>query len=416
MTGTGDRKAATVFGAGFSGLATAYFLERAGYAVTVYERAEREGGLLRSFVTDHGLVESGANAFLNSPRVEELFADLGIPLVPARRESRARFFFRNGWPTRWPLGFGATARLLGFALRYFFRRGSVTPRPRESVSAWGNRVMGEEATEYLLLPAFQGIYAGEGRRLSATLLLRTLFSPRAEVRPRIRGSVTAPGGMGEVTAELRAKLEVRGVKFYFGTKGTPAAAGLIYYCGSAAETAESLAKIDPELSRVLARIETLPLVSLTAFFAADSRIRPGFGVLFPPREGFRSLGVLYNHVIFPDRVKSVGIYSETWILGGARRPELAGFDDERILGEVLADRKRLNAFADASEAPVEWVLHRWPKAIPYYTVELEAVLEEIARRNLDSGKLRIMGNYLGGIGLTKILDRIAEEIARESRP
>jgi oxygen-dependent protoporphyrinogen oxidase len=159
----------------------------------------------------------------------------------------------------------------------------------------------------------------------------------------------------------------------------------------------------------------VPLVSVTAFFRPDRRVKVGFGVLFPPKEGFRSLGVLYNHSIFPHRVKEAGILSETWIMGGARRPEITGLDSDQLLRDILEDRKRLNGFEGASEAPMHYVLHRWVRAIPYYTVELEEILEEISRRNLGSGKLRLMGNYLGGIGLTKILDRVMNEIEGTSQ-
>ncbi|MBS1963796.1 MAG: FAD-dependent oxidoreductase [Bdellovibrionales bacterium] len=407
-----DRPRAVVVGAGFTGLATAYALERAGYAVDVYERGDRAGGLIGTTATEFGPAESAANAFLNSARVEALFADLGIPIVPAGRASRARFIFRASRPTRWPLGIGGSLRVALFALRYFFFRRPLEPRAGESLSAWGRRALGEEATEYLLLPAFQGIYAGEGRRLSASLLLAALFTKRPRVlRPKVRGSVSAPGGMGEVVRKLHSTLESRGVRFHFrtdGPLGDPEV--LTYFCGSAHQAAESLAGRAPELARALARIEMVPLVSVTAFFAADARVRPGFGVLFPPREGFKSLGVLYNHVIFPDRVNGADLHSETWILGGARRPEIAGMDDAKLLREILDDRKRLHGFEGASESPRYQVLHRWLRATPYYTVELEGILAELSRLGNGSGKLRLMGNYLGGIGLAKILDRIAAEV------
>jgi oxygen-dependent protoporphyrinogen oxidase len=157
----------------------------------------------------------------------------------------------------------------------------------------------------------------------------------------------------------------------------------------------------------------LPLVSITGFFERDRRIKPGFGILLPPRERFWSLGVLYNHVIFPGRVAREDLRSETWILGGARRPEVSGLPMDQLLREFLGDRRRLHGSAGGNEVPLRYVLHRWARALPYYTVELEAILAEIGRRRLENGNLRLMGNYLGGIGLTKILDRVAEEVGNE---
>jgi len=408
---------AVVVGAGFSGLVTAYYLQRAGYAVEVFERVEREGGLLGTTLTDHGIAESAANAILNSPRVEALFKDLGIPIVPAKRASRARYIFREGKLRRWPLGFAATFYVLQFALRYFFERAAVAPRSGESLQQWGRRVLGEEATEFLLLPAFQGIYAGEGKRLSATLLLGGLFARKKGPKPKLRGSISAPGGMGEVVRRLRSLLDARGVVFRFGREAPPFdPAVLTFYCGSATQTADALTSASPEIASLLAKIEMLPLVSVTAFFKRDPRTKRGFGVLFPPTERFRSLGVLYNDAIFPGRVtREKTVQSETWILGGARRPEITGMPMDGVLREFLGDRNRVLGIAGPVERPIHYVLHRWARAIPYYTVEHERTLEELSRALQRPGKLRLMGNYLGGIGLAKILDRAAEEVARATR-
>lgn len=408
---------AVVVGAGFSGLATAYFLERSGYAVEVFERAEREGGLLGTTVTDHGIAESAANAILNSARVEALFSDLGIPVVPAKRESRARYIFREGRLRRWPLGFAATFYVFQFAFRFFFDRAAVAPRPEESLQQWGRRVLGEEATEFLLLPAFQGIYAGDGKRLSATLLLGGVFARKKAPKPKIRGSVSAPGGMGGLVRRLRSLLDARGVVFRFGREAPPFdPATLTFYCGSAAQTAEALAAASPEVAGLLAKIEMLPLVSVTAFFKRDPRAKRGFGVLFPPSERFWSLGVLYNDAIFPGRVaRAEEVQSETWILGGARRPGVAGMPMDAVLREFLGDRNRLSGRAGPIERPIYYVLHRWSRAIPYYTIELERTLTELSRALRGSGRLRLMGNYLGGIGLAKILDRAAEEVEKATR-
>jgi oxygen-dependent protoporphyrinogen oxidase len=405
-------KNAVVIGAGFTGLVTAYYLERSGHSVEVYDRNPIEGGLLGTTLTEFGISESGANAFLNSARVEALFEDLGISLIPAKPESRKRFIFRNGLPRRWPIGFFASLRVVFFVLRYLLARESVRPKPAESLETWGKRTLGDEATAYLLLPAFQGIYAGEGSRLSATLLLSTLFSAkRGGAKPSVRGSISADAGMGELTAKLRERLESKGVRFHFGVEGPILRTeNLTYFCGSASQAAVYLGSIAPELARAVGKIEMLPVVSVTAFFKADPRVRLGFGVLFPPREKFQSLGVLYNHAIFPGRVARPDLISETWILGGALHPGVTGQDDSSILSDIFRDRRRLNGYTHADPVVAGTVFHRWVKGLPYYTVELEKALEEISRLNRESSTLRLMGNYLGGIGLTKILDRIADEI------
>ena len=52
----------TVVGAGFSGLASAYFLTKHGFKVRIIEKSDRAGGLIRTIRTEHGLVETEATA------------------------------------------------------------------------------------------------------------------------------------------------------------------------------------------------------------------------------------------------------------------------------------------------------------------------------------------------------------------
>ena len=91
-----------VVGAGFSGLATAYYLVKEGCKVQVVEKNSRPGGLIRTIETKHGPVETAANGIRNSVRLEAMCTDIGVPLIPTRREARARFIFR-GQPKRFPL-------------------------------------------------------------------------------------------------------------------------------------------------------------------------------------------------------------------------------------------------------------------------------------------------------------------------
>jgi protoporphyrinogen oxidase len=49
-------------------------------------------------------------------------------------------------------------------------------------------------------------------------------------------------------------------------------------------------------------------------------------------------------------------------------------------------------------------LTRWPSALPHYTIELERILTTLpaAPQNV-----ALVGNYLGRVGLAKILERAA---------
>ncbi len=410
------KPSARVVGAGLSGLATAYYLEKAGYTVEVYERNDREGGLIRTRVTAYGLVELAANAFLNSTRVEALFEDLGLELLAANSTARRRYIFRTGKLRRWPLGWAASWNVVRFGLRMLFFRNSVRPRPRETISQWGTRAFGREATESLLLPALQGIYAGDGTRMSARLILDPLFIRRSSARPRVRGSVSAREGMGSVLAALRRRLEERGVAFHFNSNYRVEASPkiLTIVCGSARDAADAVVTADSELSACLREVEMLPVATTTVFFESESGLKAGFGALFPRDEGFFHLGVLNNRAIFEGR----GSYhSETWIAGGADSHTASGkeaWSEELLRAQVLKDRERL---ARGGVEPVATFTQIWPVGLPHYTTDLEMLLPRITQRLRapENRNLRLMGNYLGGLGVSKILDAAAELAEYERR-
>ncbi len=91
-----------VVGAGFSGLVTAYFLTKQGFAVQIFEKSSRAGGLIQTIRTPHGLIETAANGLLNSARLEAMCAEIEVPLQATRRDGRKRFIFR-GRPRQVPL-------------------------------------------------------------------------------------------------------------------------------------------------------------------------------------------------------------------------------------------------------------------------------------------------------------------------
>ena len=152
----------TVVGAGFSGLVTAYFLVKRGFKVRIFEKGNRAGGLIETIQSEHGIVEKAANGILCSAKLEAIADDIGMPLLTTRREGRKRFIYR-GKPRQLPLN---VFDMLKTGARVATHATSLSPRPFESISAWGRRVGGGAATDFLLIPALGGIYAGEIGRAS----------------------------------------------------------------------------------------------------------------------------------------------------------------------------------------------------------------------------------------------------------
>src|SRR2546430_1468928 len=231
----------TVAGAGFSGLATAYFLTKHRFKVRLVEKADRAGGLIKTIRTEHGLVETAANGLLSSARLEEMCADIGVPLVAARREARKRFIYR-GKPKQLPL---TVAELVALAGRFTVNSARLRPRQFESIYDWGRRILGRGATDYLLVPALGGIYAGDPNRLSASLIFGKanlpdhLHTNRPE-KGKLRGTVAPPNGMQQLIDGLRDYLSSAGVEFHFNHEEKARAGDRAILCLSASAAAQYL--------------------------------------------------------------------------------------------------------------------------------------------------------------------------------
>lgn len=381
-----------VVGAGLSGLAAAWALVRGGVEVEVVDRASEPGGLIRTIRLPEGPVETGANGFVWNPAVERLFTELGLEPMFARDASRRRYIFRGGRARRWPLTTAETAFTIGrFGAAWL--RGAVPPRAGESVAAWGRRVVGPAATEWVLSPALQGIYGAAAQELSADAI------GIARKRERIR--LAAPrDGMGEVIAALRRGLAERGVTFTFGQPISALDAGApALVCTSAAAAAPLLAPHHAALAAAAARIRSAPLVTATAFFEPRADDLRGFGVLFP-RGTARALGVLFNTEIFDHRG---ALRSERWIYGDGSLVEAPARDVEAAIQE---DRARLTGRRDRV---IALHAHGWHAALPVYD---EAVAEAAAAAASLPPWLGVCGNYLGRIGVSALVERAEAEAAR----
>ena len=393
------RKPITVVGAGFSGLTTAYLLTKAGREVRIVEKSTRAGGLIRTTRTEHGLVETAANGILNSARLEVMSDDIGVPLLPAGPDGRKRFIYR-GRPRQLPLSPLETLRIPAGLIA---NAANLRPQPFETIAGWGARVLGKGATEYLLIPALGGIYAGDPNRLSASLIFGRANLPDhlQTYRPqkaRLRGTVAPPNGMQQLIDGLVDYLRQRRVEISFSETVPFKGNEPTVVCLSATAAAEYLADVSPDLAQELGRVEMLSLLTATCFFAKDAASLKGFGCLFPQDQGFRARGVLFNDCIFAGRGPA---HSETWILGGALDQDIVNLNDEEITRTILADRSR---FYRRQDSPVAVHIKRWPNALPHYSIDLERTLVKLPQ---PPPNIALAGNYLGRIGLAKIFERAA---------
>jgi oxygen-dependent protoporphyrinogen oxidase len=391
--------AVTVVGGGFSGLATAYYLSRAGIPVEIVEKTDRLGGLIATLQTPRGPVETAAIGMRRSARVDALCRDLGLRMLCSTRSFTRAGYIHRQRPRRWPLSAGESLALVA-RLATATARGARGPRPLETVEQWGARVLGRRATGWLLGPALQGRYAGDPACLSASLVFGTRERP---ARRAPKGVVAPVGGMQQLIDALESRLRTHDVRIRLNTRAHLDGSTPAVICTSARDAAEFLRDVAPAASRALATIDMLPLVRMTAFYADDDARQRGRGILFPRGEGFRALGVLFNTNIFPARE---GQYSESWIYGGAGDRDVADLSDDDLGAVMDHDRQLL---CGRCVTPAARSVQRWRAALPHYDLQLEAV----RARGLELPKgFFVVGNYVTGIGLPMLLEQAAAVATR----
>lgn len=420
-----NAKKLAVIGAGFSGLSLAWQLSKLGFQVQVFEAKERAGGLIGT-LKKQAMVEKAAHAFLSSAPVEKLFEELDLPMVTAGHRSKTKWIYR-GEARKFTLNF--TESLKSFGPLIFNRiRNRHWPHSRETVIQWIERNSQSVLGDYLAAPALQGIYGTQVEDLSASLILGGVFSK--ELRPargKLRGSLAPRDGMQALIERLQEKLAEKNVPVHLqATADLSKLQGefdaVIVACEMSA-AAHLLQGVAPELSKNLSELPKVSLTTATVGYRQSTKRIQGFGCLFPKKENFNSLGVLFNTDLFANRGP---LESEAWIFKGG----MSDVSDVQILEKIKSDRQRL--VDEAFECEFCEVI-RWPETLPMYGLQLQSLLEsklfvkapselriqalqvveQGARVSESSSPLYLTGNYLGAIGLTKILsynERLAARI------
>jgi oxygen-dependent protoporphyrinogen oxidase len=412
-------KKVSVIGAGFAGLTLSLRLAQKGFTVELFEKEPRVGGLLGTDRTDYGISEKAANALIRTKESEDLFKELGIQPSYPLESSKKRFIFRDH-PTRWPLKFTETLQFIfKFIPKFIFAKNKLRPKEFETLESWGQRHLGSAATDYILGPAMQGIYANEISGLSSKLILGGLFSRKKN--KRYSGLLTGPGGMQDLIDQLESRLRQLGVQIHTSTTvelkdlegpvvlATSATAAAALLESSIEKSIEnSLANTTAQTSKILKTIKMSSLISVTLFFKNEQKKYQGFGCLIPRKFHFKTLGILMNSYIFKDRN---GTYNETWILGGVQEQSLLALSDLEIISLIQTERKKiLNLDSEIHDHRI----NRWDHALPYYDLTLEKAQQDL-NQLIPNKKTYLHGNYLSGIGLSKILERsefLSEEIAK----
>ncbi|ADO69732.1 protoporphyrinogen oxidase [Stigmatella aurantiaca] len=440
-----------VVGGGITGLALAHRLRSRGKDAVVLEAGAHLGGVIQTRQRDGFSTETGPNSFLDrEPATRELAASLGIEerIRMADPSAKSRSLYTRGQlrpvPASPPAFLKSDLLPLGTRLRVLAElfTGRAPPGQDESLGDFGRRHVGARATSVLLDAMQTGTYAGDVEALSAEAAFPTLKQLEREHRSLLLGAVrtqgrqrapapagtklkgamcTFEGGLGTLVEALARALgpaartgaaveglarSQNGWRLSVRERGQQAEleASQVVLTSPAHVSAELLAPLDPSLAGHLKGIPYAPIAVVHLGFAPGKTPPPdGFGFLVPGQEQRQLLGVIHVSTVFPFRAEG-GRVLYTCLMGGARRPDLVGLNEEALA--ALAQQE-LREMAGVTASPDFTEAVRWPRGIPQYTVghleRLSAIDSALARLP----GLHLAGNAYKGVGLNDCIRNAA---------
>ena len=398
-----------VIGGGITGLTAAYRLVEQGHEVTLFEAADRVGGVIQTIRRDGFLAECGPNTLLEtSPKISQLLKDLDLEKrrLDPNPDSDARYILRNGEPNAMasgPMGF-LTGKLFTWRaklalLREPFIRASSS-NAEESLAEFVRRRLGQEFLDYAINPFVAGIYAGDPHQLSVKEAFPKIWELEQKYGSLIKGQICgakerkrsgtvskdrAPklsfdDGLQVLTDRLaetlgdriRLKSSVNGLNRVGENEiGVKVAEETKTFDGVLlAMPAYRLAELEfPGGEKALSELSEViypPVASVVLGFKRDevAHSLSGFGTLNPEVEKVKTLGTIFSSSLFPGRAPE-GCVTLTSYVGGMRSPDLAMQSSEEIVALTVED---LRAIYGISGEPVFEQVFPYPKAIPQYVV------------------------------------------------
>lgn len=463
-----SERVVAIAGGGITGLAIAEAIMRRSSAEgapirpLVLEAEATPGGKIKSAREDGFVVDHGPHAFLDrEPKALELVDRLALrtTLLRANDSAAKRYVVRKGRLRRLPESppaFIASDVLPLFAKLRVLLEPWARRRPAgidESVWAFAARRIGRGAADVLVDAMVTGIFGGDAKALSLAAafprmreledrygsLIRAQIALARERKalppgpgagaPAGGGGAGAPvgamysfrEGLGELTRALSARVEVRtgapverieraGPRFRVLTGDAALEVDAVALATPAYETSRLVAPLAAEEAAAIAGIPYAPVAVVILAYPAAALARPldGFGFLAPHIEARTILGSIWASSVFPAHVPEGRVMLRTMV-GGARRPELVGLDDQSLLALVQAELVALVGLRPGADPLFQRIL-RWDRAIPQYVLGHAERVAAADRVEAAVPGLLISGNAFRGVAMIACIadaDRVA---------
>lgn len=438
-------KKITILGAGISGLATAYWLDKNGYDITILESSSEPGGSMQTLLEDGFLIDFGPNSGLETtPLIRQIVDEVGLSneMVYANESSNKRYILRNGklhpLPTSPPAFiktglFSTKAKLRLFAEPFI---GKSPDGYYQSMSEFVRRRLGQEFLDYAIDPFVSGVFAGDPNKLSVKSAFPKLYRLEEVYGGLIKGMFK--GAKERKQRAEKSKQSAKMFSFISGMKIFPKSIAeklkdkIFYECkvenverrmqsaewkvlynknGQIKElisdyvlstvpayvASKIFNGLDSNLIKHLDEIYYPPVMVLYLGFKKESIGQPldGFGYLIPSKEKKTYLGAIWSSTIFPNRCDNDKAVF-TLFIGGARSPHLFEMDRQKLIDTVISEFKQTMKLKDY---PIIIKDKLWDKAIPQYNLGYIEHENYFDKFESDNPGIFISGNFRGGISV-----------------
>ncbi len=384
-----------VYGSGVSGLIAAYFLYKKGFKVTVIDPYNKHK--ISTLIVSEGLVERAANSILCNQATKDLLNEIGLEYEFYSDLGKKKYVFINGKTKRWPLSFIQTLKNLKPLFALMKKNPQIKPLENETLKDWGLRVLREPLLDNLIVPGLQGIYGGDVKELSASLVLKNFFQLD---RKDFLGSISFKNGMQEFCDYLKGYLIKKGASFEkeslknynFRVISTP--------------TYSLPDCVSMDIKNILSKVSYKKISTMTVFMDKEDRVPfKGFGCVFKnQKKGV--LGLILNSDIFTNRAKQ-GLVSETWIFNGC-------FIKEEKTALSLVKSFREEKFFRKNKI-IRSYFKYWEQAFPAYDLTLEGVLKKIEKYKHE---MYFFANWTGNLGIGSMIqngEAFAKNILKKNK-
>ncbi|RNI27068.1 protoporphyrinogen oxidase [Rufibacter immobilis] len=433
-----------IIGAGISGLALAYYLQKLGVRYDLFESEPEVGGLIKSAKKGAYQLELGPHSLHMNEELQELLQELKLEdeIIRPATKTQDRYIKKDGSYHRLP---ASPRKLILDSFFHWRTKLQITQEanipaqevPEETVSNFFRRRFGQEVVDYLVDPLVAGHFAGDPEKL----LLEKTFPhlkelerahgsvlrgldleqelPQKPVFSLLQGLQTLPNAIASKLISLHVDHKVEMIhrakgKYLLsiehdveGLADEEFDAVVIALPAHAA--AELLDFTTPGLAAALHNVNYVPMAVVQTAYRKHSVGFPldGLGALHPQKEQPFSMGTFWSSSSFP-RICPDDEVLFTSFVGGGAAAENACLPEAEVLLRVHEELKE--NYAISANLPVFQHLHHWPQALPQADMFITDV-HQLAQL-MEQEQLYACANWISGPAVPDCV-RYAKQLAQK---